>query len=56
MTDKKYSVFEEQQDASKQKSRFAPPFPSPSLFLRSVLVVVYAPAEVINFLSTDIPR
>ena len=32
------------------------PFPSPSLFLRSVLFVVYAPAEVTMFLSADISR
>ena len=32
------------------------PFPSPSLLLRSVLVVVYAPAAVIIFFSADIPR
>ena len=31
------------------------PFPSPSFFLRSVLFVVHAPAEVIIFLSADIP-
>ena len=30
------------------------PFPSHSLFLRSVLFVVYAPAEVTMFLSADI--
>ena len=29
---------------------------SPSLFLRSVLFVVYAPAEVTMFLSSDISR
>ena len=32
------------------------PFPSPSLFLRSVLFKVYAPAEVTMFLSADISR
>ena len=32
------------------------PLPSSSFFLRSVLVVVYAPAEVIIFLNADIPR
>ena len=29
---------------------------SPSFVLRSVLLVIYAPAEVIIFLSADIPR
>ena len=32
------------------------PFPSHSLFLRSVLFKVYAPAEVTLFLSADISR
>ena len=32
------------------------PFPSPSFFLCGVLFVAYAPAEIIIFLSADIPR
>ena len=46
-----------EEDAAKEKRRRKKrniPFPSPSFFLRSVLFVFNAPAEVIIFLSADI--
>ena len=47
-----------EEDAAKEKRRRRKrniPFLSPSFFLRSVLFVVYAPAEVNIFFSADIP-
>ena len=45
------------EDAAKEKETESNiPFPSPSFFPRSALFVIYTPAEVIIFLSADIPR
>ena len=40
-------------DKRRRRKRNSKQFPSPSIFFRRVLFVVYAPAEVIIFLSAD---